>query len=179
MNSLYIALIVLITTQYVLCFKNGTETIAGYGDKKKKVTAAGGNALDLAVGMLEGPLDTSYPYGDNKQGDAANFGIFKQNWEMIRKARSEWSSLTANDYKTGEKLNKDLNLDVDTLHKSQKRLGMDLWYAGHRAGSSGKTTDQTVKDYRAAVEWIRDQINKDFAKFSTDNTRIWVDVTPI
>lgn len=30
-------------------------------------------------------MDTSsYPYGDGKTYDAANFGLFKQNWGMLR-----------------------------------------------------------------------------------------------
>ena len=130
-------------------FKHGEMTIAGYGQKKRAVLACGGNALDLAVGMLEGPMSgTGYPYGDRKTGDAANFGMFKQNWEMIRKARPEWSKLTAKDSNTGAALNTNVCLDVSTLHRSQQRLGLDMWFAGHRAGASGKPTDKTVKDYR-------------------------------
>lgn len=90
----------------------------------------------------------SYPYGDNKAGDSANFGIFKQNWAMIRMARPEWNHLRANDYNTGAALNRDVCLDVSTLHKSQQRLGMDRWFAEHRAGASAKASDQIVKDYR-------------------------------
>ena len=38
-----------------------------------------------AIAMLETEnMGTDYAYGDNKVGDAANFGIFKQNWSMLR-----------------------------------------------------------------------------------------------
>src|ERR1039458_10334375 len=64
----------------------GSYTISGLGSRKQQVLGAGASVLDLAVAMLE--TDTmqasSYPYGDGKSGDAANFGIFKQNWYMLR-----------------------------------------------------------------------------------------------
>src|ERR1035441_5970022 len=55
----------------------GSYTISGLGSRKQQVLGAGASVLDLAVAMLE--TDTmqasSYPYGDGKSGDAANFGI--------------------------------------------------------------------------------------------------------
>ena len=136
-------------------WKHGMYAVAGYSAHKRAIKACGGNAQDLAVGMLEGPLTgTGYPYGDNKKGDAANFGIFKQNWWMIRQSRSEWSHLGPNDYNTGKVLNTDVCMDVATLHKSQQHFGMDKWFTFHRAGSSGHPTDKTVVQYRYSIELI-------------------------
>ena len=63
----------------------GVYQVSGLGSNKQKVTSCGGNTLDLAIAMLETEdMSTNYAYGDNKSYDAANFGIFKQNWGMLR-----------------------------------------------------------------------------------------------
>lgn len=57
----------------------GMYTYGGLGSQKQAVRNAGGSSLDLAIAMLETEgMNTNYPYGDNKSGDSANFGIFKQ-----------------------------------------------------------------------------------------------------
>lgn len=63
----------------------GSYTVSGLGSRKQAVLNAGGNTLDLAIAMLETEnMGTNYVYGDAKTNDAANFGIFKQNWGMLR-----------------------------------------------------------------------------------------------
>lgn len=63
----------------------GSYTVGGLGARKQAVLNAGGNTLDLAIAMLEtDDMGTGYVYGDAKTDDAANFGIFKQNWGMLR-----------------------------------------------------------------------------------------------
>jgi len=61
------------------------HTVSGLSARKKAITAAGGETLDLAVAMLENEdMKADYTYGDGKKDDSANFGVFKQNWYMIR-----------------------------------------------------------------------------------------------
>ena len=71
----------------------GSYTISGLGSRKQQVLGAGASVLDLAVAMLEtDTMQTSdYSYGDGKTGDSANFGIFKQNWYMLRTSCSYFS----------------------------------------------------------------------------------------
>jgi hypothetical protein len=67
----------------------GSYAVPGLGARKGQVLAAGGTTLDLAIAMLETEnMGTDYDYGDNKDFDAANFGIFKQNWYMLRQCAS-------------------------------------------------------------------------------------------
>lgn len=99
-------------------------------------------------------MQTNYAYGDNsasfhfpsipeqrlkilESGDAANFGIFKQNWYMIRAACSRFSGQSASQYNNGAALNSDLNADIECRHASQNYYGYDRWFAGHRNGQSG------------------------------------------
>jgi len=159
----------------------GSYTVSGLGARKQAVTSAGGNALDIAIAMLETEnMKSDYTYGDGKSGDAANFGIFKQNWGMIRVVDSQFKSLAASDYQKGAALNSDLKLDVSTLHAAQSYYGIDKWFGGHRNGASGLTNynTQDIQLYKTAVYWIRDQISSN-SKYLTDDTRFYYSVHPI
>ncbi|MEV0845704.1 hypothetical protein AB0J21_07420 [Streptomyces sp. NPDC049954] len=159
----------------------GSYAVDGLGARKSEVRGAGASTLDLAIAMLESDrMSSDYAYGDNKTGDAANFGIFKQNWLMLHDGCGRFSGQDAGRYDNGAVLNSDLGADLTCLHESQAHYGIDTWFAGHRNGSSGieNPGTQDIANYRNAVYWIRDQIEADPAALGND-TRYWVDVTPI
>ncbi|WP_030268297.1 carbohydrate-binding domain-containing protein [Streptomyces sp. NRRL B-24484] len=159
----------------------GSYTVGGLGSRKQQVRNAGGSSLDLAVAMLETErMDTAYPYGDNKSGDAANFGIFKQNWLMLRSACAQFGGQGAGQYDNGAALNSSLGQDVSCLHQSQSHYGLDAWFAGHRNGASGLSSPNTadIAAYKAAVYWIKAQLDADSANLGND-TRFWVQVPAI
>src|SRR5580658_8909947 len=61
-------------------------TFGGLAARKSALVTSGGNLLDLAVAMLETETMDAHEYpdkDDKPQGDAACFGIFKQNWGLI------------------------------------------------------------------------------------------------
>lgn len=159
----------------------GSYTVGGLGSRKQQVRNAGGNSLDLAVAMLEtDTMNSNYAYGDNKTGDAANFGIFKQNWMMLRAACSQFSGQSASQWNNGAALNSNLSSDVNCLHQSQNHYGINTWFAGHRNGSSGLSNPNTtdINNYKNAVYWIQTQINNNSANLTND-TRFWVQVPAI
>ncbi|KAH8153798.1 uncharacterized protein LAJ45_01565 [Morchella importuna] len=159
----------------------GVYTVSGLGTRKKAVIAAGGTSLDLAIAMMETEgMNTNYAYGDNKSGDAANFGIFKQNWYMIRSTSSTFSGQTASQYNNGAALNSNLALDVTTRKNAQNYYGWDKWAGGHRNGQTGLNSPYTndINLYKTAVLWTQSQINSNSA-YLTDDTRFWVDVVAI
>lgn len=160
----------------------GSYTISGLGSRKQQVLKAGASVLDLAVAMLE--TDTmqasSYAYGDGKTGDSANFGIFKQNWYMLRTSCSYFSGQAASQYNNGAVLNSNLGEDVSCINQSQRHYGLTLWFAGQRDGQTGLSDpNQTIiTEYQVAVEWIESQLNSSSANLSND-TRFWVSVPAI
>ncbi|GAA5023858.1 carbohydrate-binding domain-containing protein [Kitasatospora paranensis] len=159
----------------------GSYSVSGLGSRKSQVRAAGGTSLDLAVAMLETDTMTAdYAYGDNKTGDAANFGIFKQNWMMLRAGCQQFSGQSAGQYNNGSALNGNLGQDVSCLHQSQSHYGIDAWFAGHRNGSSGLSNPNTtdINNYKTAVHWIKAQIDANSANLGND-TRYWVQVPAI
>lgn len=80
----------------------GSYTVSGLGPRKQEVTGAGADTLALAVAMLEtDDMSTTYAYGDNKQDDASNFGIFKQNWGMLRECCTQFQSQMEADWNNG------------------------------------------------------------------------------
>lgn len=107
--------------------RRGSYSVNGLGTRKKAILTAGGNTLDLAIAMLEtDDMKTDYPFGayppmtcvnslalnakaatgDKKSGDSANFGVFKQNWRMIRACakRAGLQGQGPSQYKNGAKL---------------------------------------------------------------------------
>ncbi|GKT57826.1 hypothetical protein ColTof4_09809 [Colletotrichum tofieldiae] len=161
----------------------GSYTVSGLGSRKNAILNAGGNTLDLAIAMLEDErMSTSYPYGDNKRDDAANFGVFKQNWGMLRvcASRAGFKGQSTSQWNNGAKLNSDLYADVASRWDCQNYYGYDKWFAGHRNGASGLSNPDTedIKLYKTSVQWIQSQIDSN-SKYKTDDTRFWVDVTPI
>ncbi len=159
----------------------GSYDVSGLGSRKQQVLGAGADVLDLAVAMLETEdMTTNYAYGDNKTNDSANFGIFKQNWLMLRSACSQFSGQSTSQWNNGAALNSNLSQDVSCLNQSQSHYGIDTWFAGHRNGQSGLNNPNTqdIANYKNAVYWIRDQLNSSSANLS-NNTRFWVDVPAI
>jgi hypothetical protein len=159
----------------------GSYTVNGLGSRKVQVRNAGGNSLDLAVAMLETEtMQANYAYGDNKTGDSANFGIFKQNWLMLRSACSRFKGQSASQWNNGSVLNSNLSADVTCLHQSQSHYGINTWFAGHRNGATGLANPNTtdINNYKAAVYWIQAQLNSSSANLS-NNTRFWVNVPAI
>ncbi|PLN82054.1 hypothetical protein BDW42DRAFT_185032 [Aspergillus taichungensis] len=159
----------------------GNETIAGLGERKQAVVSAGGNTRDLAIAMLETTTMTSdYTYGDGKTGDATNFGIFKQNWFILRHSASAFLGETVDQVDDGAVLNDDLDLDIKSRHEGEEKYGFETWFSGHRNGESGINNPGTddINNYIAAIEWIQQQIESD-EKYQSDDTRFWVDVQAI
>lgn len=74
----------------------------------------------------------------------------------------------------------DIYADVASRWDCQEYYGYDKWFAGHRNGATGLSNPNTedIRFYRESVEWIQKQIDSKSA-YKTDDTRFWVDVTPI
>ncbi|KAJ5437263.1 hypothetical protein N7445_005807 [Penicillium cf. griseofulvum] len=165
--------------------KRGNETIVGLGVRKQEVVGAGGNTRDLAIAMLETKtMTTDYTYGDGKSGDATNFGIFKQNWFILRHSASEFLEQTVADVDNGAILNSgassDLGKDIQARHEGEEHYGFETWFSGHRNGESGINNPGTedIKGYIDAIAWIQQQIESD-EKYQSNDTRFWVDVQAI
>jgi hypothetical protein len=148
----------------------GSYTVTGLGARKQAVKSAGGNSLDLAIAMLEtDTMTTTYTYGssspqpssvfcpgpskvyiinflagDGKTSDAANFGIFKQNWGMLRECSPQFKGQSAGDWNNGAVLNSNLQQDVTARHDCENFYGRDKWFAGHRNGASGLSNPNTA-----------------------------------
>jgi hypothetical protein len=160
----------------------GSYTISGLGARKQQVLEAGASVLDLAVAMLE--TDTmeasSYPYGDGKTGDSANFGIFKQNWYMLRTSCGQFEGQTTAEYNNGAVLNSNLGEDVSCINQGQSHYGLTDWFAGQRDGQSGLSdpNQSVITEYVEGVDWIESQLESSSANLSND-TRFWVEVPAI
>ncbi|KAH7082493.1 hypothetical protein FB567DRAFT_475021 [Paraphoma chrysanthemicola] len=159
----------------------GSYTISGLGQRKRQVTAAGANSFNLAIAMLETErMDTNYAYGDNKQNDSANFGIFKQNWGLLRECCSRFKGQAQSQWNNGAVLNSNLNADVQCLNECQSYYGRDRWLAGHRNGATGLANPNTqdIRNYINGVSYIDNQLRTQ-PNGLTNDVRYWIYVVPI
>jgi hypothetical protein len=159
----------------------GSYTISGLGTRKQQVLQAGASVLDLAVAMLEtDTMQANYTYGDGKTGDSANFGIFKQNWYMLRTSCGQFEGQSSSQYNDGAALNSNLSEDVSCINQSQSHYGLTDWFAGQRDGQSGLSNpnQSVITEYVAGVDWIESELNSSSANLSND-TRFWVEVPAI
>ncbi|KAI8334600.1 hypothetical protein BC941DRAFT_356296 [Chlamydoabsidia padenii] len=177
----YFAVLFLASTA-VMGDDRGCYTIPNYGQKKQAVLNNGGGTLELAIAMLEtNDMGTDYNYGDGKTYDSANFGIFKQNWFMLRTSTSQFKGQTTDEWNNGAVLNSNLWDDIHARQDSQNYYGIDKWFGGHRDGESGVNNPYTddINTYKNGVYWIQDQITANNNQYMYDDTRCWVNVTPI
>jgi Glycosyl hydrolase family 134 len=159
----------------------GHYTVSGLGTQKQAILSNGGTVLDLAIAMLETEtMQANYTYGDGKTDDSGNFGIFKQNWFMLRTSCSQFQDQTASQYNNGAILNNNLSADISCIHQSQSHYGIDKWFGGQRNGETGVNTPNTadINTYKNAVYWIRDQLLAN-TQYLKDDTRFFVVVKAI
>lgn len=74
----------------------------------------------------------------------------------------------------------DIYADVAARWDCQGYYGYDIWFAGHRNGATGLNDPWTedIAFYKSSIQWIQSQIDSNSA-YQSDDTRFWVDVTPI
>ncbi|USP81704.1 hypothetical protein yc1106_08978 [Curvularia clavata] len=161
--------------------QKGSYTVPGLGARKAQVTAAGANSFDLAIAMLETDgMNTTYAYGDNKQNDSANFGIFKQNWGVLRVCCSRFKGQPQSNWNDGAVLNSNLEADVKCLKECRSHYGRDKWLAGHRNGETGFKNPDTedIHNYINGVKYIEQQLLTHPGGLTND-VRYYIYVTPI
>ncbi|GAA5808811.1 hypothetical protein MFLAVUS_002208 [Mucor flavus] len=181
-NSILKVFLFFLLVAIVSAADNGSYKVPDLGKRKRQILNAGGGSWDIAIAMLESEhLTTDYVYGDGKSGDSANFGIFKQNFFMLRTSTTQFKKYTSSEsYNVGSILNKKLAMDLKARHESQKFYGADIWFAGHRNGESGLSHPYTqdITNYKNGVNWIHTQLTSK-KEYLTDDTRFWIYVVPI
>jgi hypothetical protein len=167
----------------------GCFIIPGLGARKAEVlnaaVAAGGVPLDfLASGSFESETyNTDYPLGDvfpdgrQKTGGAANFGITKMNWTMIRQCHPAYRGLTDRDYLRGIELNDDLDLEATVYRECREFFG-DRWLGGHRNGIAGLNNPNTpdIQRFVGVYDWLGEVYADGHL---TDDTRWYTNVPAI
>jgi|SRR5215471_3534744 len=150
---------------------------------KQIIQANEGGTLALAIAMLENAtLSADYPFGDRKDGWAANFGIFKMNWYMICQCPTA-ARLIAPDFvfdgtrteingetgdvalcelnRVGTLINEDASVATAILKEAMEKWSTaapsfgDLgnFWAGHRWGESGLRSVPAHEDWPISRMW--------------------------
>lgn len=167
----------------------GCFIIPGLGARKAEVlnAAVSGGAVPidfLASGSFESETyNTDYPFGDvfpdgrQKTGGAANFGIAKMNWTMIRRCHPAYAGLTDANFQRGAEINDDLLLEATIYGECRAFFGQS-WLGGHRNGSAGLQNPNTpdVQRFVGVYEWLGEVYSDGHL---TDDTRWYTNVPAI
>ncbi len=164
---------------------------------KSAILRAGGGTLALAMAMLEDkhlnavphsdyPFGDQYPNGQLKIEDAANFGVFKMNWHMIKQCPS-MNMIAGNSAGScswrvvGARINGDPKLATQLLMEAMKiwtsaapnsAAPLGNFWAGHRWGESGlkgipPTDWNDVSCYYRSVQAIKQKCDSDPTVWNT------------
>ncbi|KAI9753218.1 MAG: hypothetical protein M4579_005284 [Chaenotheca gracillima] len=136
----------------------------GCASRKQFLVNLGANAFDIAVTLTEtgSALNgKTYPYGDGKKGDSANFGLFKNNWYAIRTACSQFAGQGPDDWNNGDALNHDSAAAIKCQHEQRDHFGSS-WFAVQRNGQSGVENPATadIEHYHSCVSHMLAYINQ-------------------
>lgn len=142
--------------------------VQGLGKRKGELIEHGATDTDLSIALLESEHLTPAINADGKTGDSANWGVFNQNWYMLRTTTSYFAGLKMEDWKRGEELNTDLALDITCLHESMAAVGEENFMKGQRNGQTGIQTNSMSDDIQnyyhailAIAEWVPDHRHDD------------------
>ena len=121
---------------------------------------------------------SAYPYGDvtpdgkPKTGDSANFGLFKNNWYMLRQYCSRFAGQTEAQWNNGAALNNNAKGAIQCQQEMIAKLGRTQFYIGQR-GSGGAAGGA---DYGHAVDYIYDYLKEGH---TTDNQATYYTLHPV
>ncbi|KAL8937886.1 MAG: hypothetical protein Q9216_004192 [Gyalolechia sp. 2 TL-2023] len=88
---------------------------------KQALTNAGAMSTDIAIAMLENGCEftAAFSIGNNKVEDAAELGVYRNNWHMIRTYCDHFKNTTAGDWM---KVGSQIHNDVAVATKCQRQL---------------------------------------------------------
>jgi hypothetical protein len=172
---------------------------------KSAIQLGHGGTLALAIAMEENAsLACTYPFGDQtpdgqpKIGDAANFGVYKMNWYMIRQCSSGIQLIGIQTASVawqaaGQAINASAPLATQILLEAMQKWSVDApdpaapvagnFWAGHRGGQSGLQNLpgakwQDIQDYYLAIQAIKAKCDLDATVWTT-NVRYGVALAPV
>jgi hypothetical protein len=122
-------------------------------------------------------MNTNYPYGDHKTGDAFNAGLAKQNWFLSKRCHAPWVGKAANEYATMAVLNSDSRLDIQVYHECRAMFPGRKFFASHRNGETGFNNPYTgdIDRFIESYEWTLAHVGGHM----NDDTRFWVQIPAI
>jgi hypothetical protein len=158
---------------------------------KAAIKANLGGTLALAIAMQEtSDLLCNYDFGDGKDGDSANFGIYKMNWFMLKQLTTTPVGVPDD---VGRRINTDPALATQILLEAMRRWSINPpepnhpvannFWAGHRQGETGLSYPTAanwddIQDYYLAIQVIKAKCDGNDSVWDTP-IRYGLDVDPI
>ncbi|KAG7009434.1 hypothetical protein G7Y79_00002g005490 [Physcia stellaris] len=125
---------------------------------KQTLINAGAQQLDIAIAMLENgcAFTAAYAPGNSKSDDAAELGVYRNNWHMLRTYCDRFKGAGPGDWLgLGSQLHNDVGIATQCQRQLFDTLGADQYYALQRGGTgnpgAGSEYGQYVNKYNDFV----------------------------
>ncbi|KAI4171645.1 MAG: hypothetical protein LQ343_004123 [Gyalolechia ehrenbergii] len=121
---------------------------------KEALLKAGAQSVDIAIAMLENgcAFTADFSAGNNKVNDAAELGVYRNNWHMLRTYCDHFKNTTAADWlKVGSQVHNDVGIATKCQRQLWDTLGETKFFGLQRGGVSnpgaGPEYGEYVKKY--------------------------------
>ncbi|KAI4245680.1 MAG: hypothetical protein L6R42_010128 [Xanthoria sp. 1 TBL-2021] len=108
---------------------------------KQALIDYGAQSVDIAIAMLENgcAFHAAYPAGNNKPDDAAELGVYRNNWHMIREYCDHFQGAGPSEWQSrGQELHDDVGLATQCQRQLFSKLGADKFFGLQRGGLSNQ-----------------------------------------
>ncbi|KAL8986896.1 MAG: hypothetical protein Q9177_003852 [Variospora cf. flavescens] len=123
---------------------------SGASSAKQKLLSFGAQPIDMAVAMLENgcAFTAAYSAGNNKQDDAAELGVYRNNWHMIRTYCEPFKGASAGEwFNRGQELHNDVQIATACQRQLWDALGPDQYFSLQRGGLGNMGAGSHYKEY--------------------------------
>ncbi|KAL8650362.1 MAG: hypothetical protein Q9210_003867 [Variospora velana] len=108
---------------------------SGTSSAKQRLLSFSAQPIDMAIAMLENgcAFTAAYPAGNNKLDDAAELGVYRNNWHMIRTYCEPFKGASAGEWLTrGQELHNDVRIATDCQRQLWDTLGPEQYFGLQR-----------------------------------------------
>ncbi|KAL8670209.1 MAG: hypothetical protein Q9168_005242 [Polycauliona sp. 1 TL-2023] len=110
----------------------------GTAAAKQALLDAGAQPMDIAIAMLENgcAFTGAFSIGNNKVGDAAELGVYRNNWYMLRQNCDHFAGAGPDEWESrGQEVHGDVTIATECQRQLFSKLGETTFFGLQRGGT--------------------------------------------